>query len=457
MNNLTILNVKSSHTLKQVSLALCLLSCLIIFPASSIQAQIKREIEIDYKSHKLKFSSILNDRKSSANFEQGMTENKILLDSIYLTENNGDKTKHKRVFYSYISGKITKTVSLLFDENGYYENVIETQLYNNEELVEEINIEMPWYMHNPIYHDDSTIITVYEEELEYENSLLQKRTTKRKDWTPDVTYEFYDYNEQNKIEYYKYKTWSELYETLYFYDNNGDKIYEVYMPFSDVYQVKQFVYEHNNDTLNTYRNESYYMYTEPLLDTVNTWRQMVKFTEVFDDNGRQLYLSQQTLKESWTYLDDYEANFEYNNEGQLLHASYSMILENEATEILRITNTYNEHNLISTSRREFYNKLVNIWETEEHKDYYYSSHLVGVLETKPQQLNIYPNPTIDHVNINNSDLNDQPYIVYNINGLIVSQGKLQNYTIDVSQLKKGLYFIKIADKQRQYNAKIIKQ
>lgn len=455
ITNITIFSMKAWYTPKSVHLVNFILLSFFIFQPTFIQAQKNDRFEINYKSHKLKFNSLINKQDIIAKEKKRTNENMMLLDSVYVTENNGNETKNKRVYYSHNSGKISKSTSHQFDEDGDYEHVVETKLYNSDELVEKITLEVPTYVENPIFYWDSTIMTIYKEELEYENAILTVRIKNHiSSISNSRTAEYFDYNEQNQIEYYQLKNWAGSFVTIFYYDDKGNKTYEVEL---DNYKVRKYTYDQINDTLITYKKESQNYFTEPLLDTVETWINIVKYSEVFDTNGRLTYLSQKTVIDKWGSNNDYEAIFEYNSDGQLTFASYSMLVENKKTEILRITNTYNVDNLISTSEREFFNHWDNTWAVEEYKVYYYSTHLVGVAETESLNLSFYPNPTHDFVHFSNSSLNNQSYTVSNLNGQIVSHGKLLNNAINISNLKKGLYFIKIADKQTLYFAKVLKQ
>jgi hypothetical protein len=74
-----------------------------------------------------------------------------------------------------------------------------------------------------------------------------------------------------------------------------------------------------------------------------------------------------------------------------------------------------------------------------------------------QNLNIYPNPATDYVNITTPDVVD--YVIYDNMGRRVKQGTLSNdKAIYISDLKPGMYFVSIATKQQmQGTFKLIKQ
>ncbi len=58
------------------------------------------------------------------------------------------------------------------------------------------------------------------------------------------------------------------------------------------------------------------------------------------------------------------------------------------------------------------------------------------------KLIIYPNPANDRITIDGFDGNTKSYIIYNISGKIIEQGKT-NGTLDVSALSAGIYFLAI--------------
>ncbi len=69
----------------------------------------------------------------------------------------------------------------------------------------------------------------------------------------------------------------------------------------------------------------------------------------------------------------------------------------------------------------------------------------GVLSTNnyfKETMIIYPNPAIDFVNVSSFEQNENVTIL-NLNGQIVRSVKIKNDRIDVSDLKTGIYFVKI--------------
>ena len=78
-----------------------------------------------------------------------------------------------------------------------------------------------------------------------------------------------------------------------------------------------------------------------------------------------------------------------------------------------------------------------------------------------KQIEIYPVPTNDFLNINNLEYNENTeFSVYNLGGQLLLKGILNNQTtqsIDVSNLSTGVYFIKIINENRNETLKFTKK
>lgn len=69
-------------------------------------------------------------------------------------------------------------------------------------------------------------------------------------------------------------------------------------------------------------------------------------------------------------------------------------------------------------------------------------------------IQIFPNPTNDWIKIQSSKFQNKPYLIYNLTGKLIRSGMLtKQNVIDISEMKAGLYILKI----EQYSSKIIKQ
>lgn len=73
------------------------------------------------------------------------------------------------------------------------------------------------------------------------------------------------------------------------------------------------------------------------------------------------------------------------------------------------------------------------------------------------EISLYPNPTADVIFINGGDTRNYRYEVYNSTGLkLTSEKKITQEGIDISELKAGIYFIKLLNDHNQKSYKVIK-
>jgi hypothetical protein len=75
-----------------------------------------------------------------------------------------------------------------------------------------------------------------------------------------------------------------------------------------------------------------------------------------------------------------------------------------------------------------------------------------------QNLKVYPNPVKDKLLIESSGLNIKKTEVYNLYGkLIFKSDTLENNSLDLSQLERGIYFLRIETTNAKITKKIIKE
>jgi hypothetical protein len=72
-----------------------------------------------------------------------------------------------------------------------------------------------------------------------------------------------------------------------------------------------------------------------------------------------------------------------------------------------------------------------------------------------QELSAYPNPCGDVLNIS-QNTTDARYFIYDLNGSLIQSDKASS-TINVSDLKTGIYFFTLVDKSNTQTLKLIKK
>ena len=94
----------------------------------------------------------------------------------------------------------------------------------------------------------------------------------------------------------------------------------------------------------------------------------------------------------------------------------------------------------------------------EVEDYAVSivENTLAVKDTKSQQVQVYPNPAVDVLNI--TKVTDKAtYSIYNMAGQAVNNGKVVNNKVQVSQLQKGVYIIAVDNNGEVTKVKFIKK
>jgi Secretion system C-terminal sorting domain len=82
----------------------------------------------------------------------------------------------------------------------------------------------------------------------------------------------------------------------------------------------------------------------------------------------------------------------------------------------------------------------------------------SIATIKPTLIELYPNPATTMLNLDITKFsNSAIYTIASIDGKQVLCSKLQSKTIDIANLKVGLYFIQIIDGTQQYTSKFIKE
>ena len=73
-----------------------------------------------------------------------------------------------------------------------------------------------------------------------------------------------------------------------------------------------------------------------------------------------------------------------------------------------------------------------------------NSSLSSSLELLELSLSIYPNPTLNHINILSSSVIEIKFEIYDINGKLISQDLItSDQQINMTQLSSGVYLLKI--------------
>ena len=89
-------------------------------------------------------------------------------------------------------------------------------------------------------------------------------------------------------------------------------------------------------------------------------------------------------------------------------------------------------------------------------DNFFANDTTFTKELAETNIELYPNPARDYMVVNSTD-NIESYTIFNLSGEKVIQGIPNSSTINVTDLKSGLYFIVFESKEGRKTSKFVKQ
>jgi Secretion system C-terminal sorting domain len=74
------------------------------------------------------------------------------------------------------------------------------------------------------------------------------------------------------------------------------------------------------------------------------------------------------------------------------------------------------------------------------------------------EIKVYPNPSIDFITVKNTQLFDNEYEIYSLNGSLIQAGKYDSQNIITTKnLIKGMYILQLGNQDKRYRTRLIKQ
>ncbi|MCB4808620.1 T9SS type A sorting domain-containing protein [Tamlana sp. 62-3] len=358
--------------------------------------------------------------------------------------------------------------------------------------IEEYNYDSNYnYFYGKNYEYDSNGNLLFETDFEQNNSI----------W--EITGKtFFTYNTNNKLTSETYLKWNNTlekfenyYRTLLTYDTNNNLIEIVYQESyeNDVWENEEkYIYAYNEGHLIDY----YYSYffidgewsryedkTEVKYNSNDKISEIITYTGtegnyIFDykdiytyNFNSQLVKSESFNWENNEWVNEYNESLEYNwdSNGNLINVVHNYNSSSNISEIY----TYDTSKLMSNFMHPFinrsgfdyvlegfphYNKLLTYTDGFSRYTYNYDSSItLGTTQFEAKNdLSIYPNPATKTITINNTLDNISEIEIYNVLGKKVLTSITK--TIDVSNLKSGIYLVSIMDNDGIKTTKrIIKQ
>jgi hypothetical protein len=193
--------------------------------------------------------------------------------------------------------------------------------------------------------------------------------------------------------------------------------------------------------------------------STNQWQNYSQDTYTY--NGSKKVLTKTTSNwedNQWVtaYLDTYSytANDVLTN---ILEQNWNKTLLNwknrEQTNYI-----YNQDGTIHQEIRERWNESKNLWNNWLRATFEYDKNL-GIADLTKSQLKIFPNPTTDFINVHLEESNDTKVSIIDALGSVILKENFvgNDFSVNVMNLNKNVYFIKLENGEKTQVKKFIKK
>jgi hypothetical protein len=393
--------------------------------------------------------------------ENTFNEDSLLMEGLFYMWNFDSNAyfMHERTTFSYDNNRnLSEEIQYMFINGAWLSNTKNIYQYTNNLLVKNYSF---FFNEETNVWDSSAIVECTYNESNLEQQLIVYNYYNNTFSLSSITNSTYDDNNNlvlTEVLHYESDTILNGYKNSYTYNNNlmVETITELYnyVTSSWVPSNKQEI-THNSDGLVV--ELLTYMYNN------NQWNLHRKDSCFYDINNN--LNSQQSFinyNEGWYCQNKSNAIFDYN------YSAEDMLIPKKSSllSIYMYPTSYNNMLTHYINSNNYTPDDSNTW-AHDTSFYYYSSKSIIVslpnnIIDNGNELLVYPNPTNDKTIINLSGVTDKLEIsIFDIQGKCIEKqikqplnGYLET-SIDVSNLKKGTYFINLKSNQYKQTKKLI--
>jgi hypothetical protein len=383
-------------------------------------------------------------------------------DSIYTyvgktTNTNWNLSYRQKTLNFNQNGKMTNAISYFYNkDNGTWENKKDTfyvKYYDSG--IKQESIKKSWNTELQQW-SDTCLSYKYNENGNLTEVLYRK-------WLYGTSGNFfswgfkevYNLNEEGNIDTYLYYYWSNTgvwvleYKITYFYKNGlvEKKLNEKLDDNQHWNNFAQMLYSYDENNIMTE------MIYQEWSDYDQEWRNYKKILYTFDNNN----LSNELL---------YYWNIDNNNWDAFLKTLYTYNDNNDITEKLyktfsnqQLVNfeikqyTYNDDNNLTLYTYKEWNSYNSVWNKVTKNEYFWSQ-ISKINTIYNNNIKVFPNPVNDILYFENCK--DAVIYIYDTKGSLINKQYMQNNSINVSDLNKGCYIMKIIKANNIVTSKFIK-
>jgi len=244
-------------------------------------------------------------------------------------------------------------------------------------------------------------------------------------------------------------------DTIKITDNKKETIYSIKIDSHDTKWISTYfgIYEYQYSVINKYNIDSYgYLSNGTLIDSKgNKWfATSGNGVYKFDGVNWTQYTTSDGLIDNWI-LSLYEDNYGNiwcgnKNSGISIFNGINWIpISNDILNNIEITSILVISNKLKSSSGN------KIWLGTKNGLYINQDFHLNIKENKINFIKVFPNPAYNYLYLTNNVNIKSKFIISNLNGQIVSQGNiLENKKIDISNIPKGIYILKIGNKRVKF-------
>lgn len=401
------------------------------------------------------------------------TNSTLKLDSIYEDLNIGYKTIKRKWLFNYDNNNLVSKVHRYYsDDYSRPLDLREEWFYNERGQV----IKFQERNTMTSLSDSLFVLTLEENTYDGDNLVLKKSKSMSRGSFGGYTingelvlkfsieyneiFSNYLYNTDGNI-YLVYKEPGKDSVFYYYYDSEHLKMKIEKNTSSNQLNIEKYEYTESN-TMKQISKKYDYIYNSSdvsNIDNINLQREYVYDYEL-NENGKPDKITVTTNNYGFSNYDS-QTFFEYNQKGQplLISICFRDYETDKWYEQGRLKYSYNDDGNISCYQMYFYDARLHDWVIGEQKLYFYSSlkSTTSNYQAPEMEVNIYPNPVKEAIYLSGTSVGDSKYIIHDYSGKCVSQGEITGNSINVSNLNKGLYLIKIYNNKSQSINRFIKE
>lgn len=310
-------------------------------------------------------------------------------------------------------------------------------------------------------------MTIREYAFEGINNSSRVKTRLDKSWNGSLyqngtlwTYVYDDYTDQlvelNMQTADAYDGWVNVERDLYYYDSNGnlsEDVFSLWHPANGYMPNSRKTYDYNSS--NQLKKLTYYTYNYQVNDWLSDQRSVFHYNEN-GNNDRELI--QAGREGSWTNLEKVKRLYDDSN--KLTNATYFYWQGSDWIKNGVVNCSYNNQGSLKVSTwKSILNGEVNVGTRFR---YFYHSGAERLVNDAAEAISavsatssviVYPNPSTGNFTVN---LDNKPVLnleIYNSMGEKVLEQR--SGEVDLTNVSKGMYFIRVYDGQKVHQEKIL--